>query len=56
MVTGGCAVAVIVDAGPKGSNGSPVGYANGAFVTVTVCVPGTASCQDIDLMRIPVIE
>jgi hypothetical protein len=41
-------VGIIVDAGPKGSNGSPVGYVNGVFVTVTVCVPGTASCKDID--------
>jgi len=41
-------VALVVDAGATGSNGSPVGYVNGAFVTVTVCVPGTQSCQDID--------
>lgn len=42
------AVPLVVDAGPAGSNGSPVGYANGAFVTVTVCVPGTGNCQAID--------
>jgi len=41
-------VAMVVDLGPSGSNGSPVGYVNGAFVTVTVCVPGTSNCQDID--------
>lgn len=40
--------AIVVDAGPNGASGSPVGYVNGAFVTVTVCIPGTASCQDID--------
>src|SRR5205807_3342177 len=40
--------AVIVDAGPKGANGSPVGYVNGIFTTVTVCIPGTSTCQDID--------
>ena|SRR5436190_7916486 len=42
------AVGVIVDLGPTGANGSPVGYVNGAFVTVTVCLPGTSSCQDVD--------
>src|SRR6266481_1856508 len=41
-------VAIVVDSGPLGSNGAPVGYVNGAFVTVTVCVPGTANCQAID--------
>ncbi len=41
-------VAIVVDSGPLGSDGSPVGYVNGAFVTVTVCVPGTANCQAID--------
>src|SRR2546421_9341508 len=40
--------AVVVDAGPKGANGSPVGYVNGIFTTVTVCVPGTSTCQNID--------
>ena len=41
-------VAIVVDSGPLGSAGAPVGYVNGAFVTVTVCVPGTANCQTID--------
>jgi hypothetical protein len=41
-------VAIVVDSGPLGSSGAPVGYVNGAFVTVTVCVPGTANCQAID--------
>ena len=40
--------AVVVDAGPRGANGSPVGYVNGLFTTVTVCIPGTSTCQDID--------
>ena len=33
---------IVVDAGPTGN------YANGAFATVTVCAPGTSSCQTID--------
>jgi len=45
---GGNVVAVLVDPGPTGASGSPVGYVNGAFATVTVCVPGTSNCQDID--------
>jgi hypothetical protein len=40
--------AVVVDAGPKGASGRQVGYVNGLFTTVTVCVPGTNTCQDID--------
>jgi hypothetical protein len=40
--------AIVVDAGPLGASGRPVGYVNGAFVTVTVCVPGTSNCQSID--------
>jgi hypothetical protein len=40
--------AVVVDAGPKGASGKPVGYVNGIFTTVKVCVPGTSTCQDID--------
>ena len=40
--------AVVVDAGPRGASGRPVGYVNGLFTTVTVCVPGTSTCQDID--------
>lgn len=40
--------AVVVDAGPLGASGQPVGYVNGAFVTVTLCVPGTSTCQAID--------
>lgn len=33
---------ISVDLGPAGN------YANGVFTTVTICVPGTTSCQDID--------
>ena len=33
---------IAVNAGPDGN------YANGAFATVTVCVPGTSTCQTID--------
>jgi Protein of unknown function (DUF3443) len=38
---------IVVDAGPT-VNGAPVGYVNGAFVSVNVCVPGTSDCQTID--------
>lgn len=34
--------AITVDAGPAGN------YANGAFTSVTVCAPGTTTCQTID--------
>src|ERR1035441_2846241 len=33
---------ITVDGGPTG------GYKNGAFVTLTVCAPGTSTCQTID--------
>lgn len=36
---------IVVDAGPAGLNPPSI---NEAFVTVTVCVPGTATCQTID--------
>ncbi len=38
---------VIVDAGPT-VNGQPVGDEDVLFTTVTICVPGTATCQTID--------
>ncbi len=45
IVTSGSNVASIeVDTGPPASG---VLYANGAFVSVTVCVPGTSTCQTI---------
>jgi hypothetical protein len=37
------AVQVVLDEGPDN-----VGHVNGLFVTVTLCVPGTATCQSID--------
>ena len=40
--TGSNVQAITVDAGPAGN------YANGAFISVTVCVPGTSTCQTID--------
>src|SRR4029077_10019456 len=33
---------ITVNAGPAGN------YANGAFTSVTVCVPGSSTCQTID--------
>ncbi len=36
-----------VDGGPT-VNGVSVGYPNGAYVTATVCVPGTSTCSTID--------
>ncbi|MGC1372068.1 MAG: DUF3443 family protein [Candidatus Sulfotelmatobacter sp.] len=45
IVTSGSNVASIeVNTGPTASG---VAYANGAFVSVTVCVPGTSTCQII---------
>jgi Protein of unknown function (DUF3443) len=38
---------VIVDAGPT-VGGQPLGDADVLFTTVTICVPGTATCQTID--------
>ncbi len=42
VAPGSNVVPVTVDAGPANS------YVNGAFATVTICVPGTATCQTID--------
>ncbi|MGC2819402.1 MAG: DUF3443 family protein, partial [Candidatus Sulfotelmatobacter sp.] len=36
---------ITVNTGPSNS---PTLYANGAFVNVTLCVPGTSTCQTID--------
>ncbi len=35
-------LAIVVDGGPTGN------YVNGSFATVTVCTPGTSTCQTID--------
>ena len=40
--TGSNVMAITVNAGPAGN------YANGAFANVTVCTPGTSTCQTID--------
>ncbi len=40
--TGSNVQPITVNAGPDGN------YANGAFTSVTVCVPGTSTCQTID--------
>jgi hypothetical protein len=40
--TGANVQAITVNAGPAGN------YVNGAFTSVTVCAPGTTSCQTID--------
>ena len=42
VAPGNNVVPVTVDAGPANS------YVNGAFASVTICVPGTATCQTID--------
>jgi hypothetical protein len=39
--------AIVVDYGPT-VNGQPVGYNDALYTTVTICVPGTTTCQSID--------
>lgn len=39
--------ALAVDGGPT-VNGTSIGYPNGAYATITVCTPGTTTCQTID--------
>lgn len=38
---------VTVDSGPL-FNGQPIGANDEPFTTVTICVPGTTTCQSID--------
>ncbi len=38
---------VVVDSGPS-VNGQPIGANDELFTTVTICVPGTSTCQSID--------
>jgi len=38
---------VAIDGGPT-VNGTSIGYPNGAYVTATVCVPGTTTCSTVD--------
>jgi len=53
-------IPVVVDLGPTCSDGScgatnltsPVGEADLLFVSVTVCVPGTSTCQTIDHVQV----
>jgi hypothetical protein len=40
--------AIVVDGGPVDASGNLLGTINQAYVTVTVCVPGTTTCQNID--------
>lgn len=42
-------IPIVVDAGPPGLQFT---YVNGAFATVTLCVPGTTNCQTIDHMLV----
>ena len=42
--SGSNVASIEVDTGPPSSG---VAYANGAFVSVTVCVPGTSTCQTV---------
>ena len=39
---------VVVDPGPKDNRCVAIGYTNGLFANVTICVPGTTTCQTID--------
>jgi len=44
--SGSNVVPIAVNSGPGASSGFP--YANGAFATVKVCIPGSSTCQSID--------
>ena len=48
--TGQNVAPIVVNAGPGASlsGAQAFSYANGAFASVTVCVPGTSTCQTID--------
>ena len=39
---------IVVNGGPTSGSSSGFNYANAAFISVTVCVPGTSNCQTID--------
>jgi hypothetical protein len=45
-------VAVVVDPGPPAAVAANQPYTNGLFASVTVCVPGTGTCQTIDHLLI----
>src|ERR1700681_941671 len=38
---------VVVDSGPS-LNGQPIGANDELFTTITICIPGTSTCQSID--------
>ena len=50
MPTGSNVAMITVDAGPSTANG--IASVNTPFVSVTVCVPGTTSCQTIDHVEV----
>ena len=50
---GANSMALVVDGGPLGSKGVPVGYVNGAFVTGTVCVTVPAVIEIVALQVAP---
>ena len=39
---------IVVNGGPTADSSSSYNYPNAAFTSVTVCVPGTSTCQTID--------
>lgn len=44
---------LVVDAGPIGASGSPTGGVNTAYISVTVCQPGsTAQCRTVDHVEV----
>jgi hypothetical protein len=43
---------VTVDTGPSGIAGSSTPAVNTLYTTVTVCIPGTTTCQDIDHVQV----
>jgi hypothetical protein len=43
---------VTVDSGPAGIAGSSTPAVNTLYTTVTVCIPGTTTCQDIDHIQV----
>jgi len=49
--TGANTVAAYIDLGPT-VNGSQLGAINLLYVTITVCAPGTATCQTIDHVQV----
>lgn len=45
--SGANVVPLTIDTGPTVS-GAPIGTLNQAYVTITICVPGTTTCQNLD--------